>query len=359
MLVFAHAAWVAFRLISGLASYLPQYDGDFTVFWTAPRIALAKVYDSHAITLAQVWATMNPTKPRPWVYPPTTLLLFKPLSLLPYGVAFGVWAAAGVSAYAYSAWRIAGRLWPLAFISPAVALTLWTGQLALLAGAGLTLAMIWLPRRPILAGLLIGLVAAMKPQVMVLAPLGLIVGGHWRALLVSVLAGAATGGLALLCYGVQPWFDWLHALRDFDATITGRQWVLGMSVTPRAFAAVAGVNDWRATALVLGAGLIALALVVATFSRSRDPVDRALALGLGFLLLAPYALFYELTIVTPAAIALLGRRSVARWLASFAIVSVSGAVLAVLFAALMVALPGKTRADPHAPEPEPSPAAGA
>lgn len=105
---------------------------------------------------------------------------------------------------------------------------------------------------------------------MLLAPLGLVVGRHWLALLAAILTGAA---------------------------------------------------------------------VVAAFARSRDPVDRALALGLGFLLVTPTPCSTSWRSFTPAAVALLRRRSIVRWLGSFGILSVVGQSFAVLFAALMVALP--------------------
>src|SRR5437763_687352 len=71
--------------------------------------------------------------------------------------------------------------------------------------------LIFLERRPLLAGCFLGLLS-FKPHLGILIPLVLLLGGHWR---VVVAAAATTGLLALasfLALGSSAWDAFVHAL---------------------------------------------------------------------------------------------------------------------------------------------------
>jgi len=68
-----------------------------------------------------------------------------------------------------------------------------------------------LPRRPVLAGALLGALTY-KPQLWLMVPVALIAGRHWKA-----LAGAAASALLLAAasaaiFGIAPWQQWLAVM---------------------------------------------------------------------------------------------------------------------------------------------------
>src|SRR5204863_3126413 len=122
-------------------------------------------------------------------YPPTFLLAVTPLGLLPYPAALAAFVPGTAALWAALVRRILPdrRAWIVAAAAPAGLITLLDGQNALLTGALAGFALLWLDRRPILAGVLIGLLA-IKPHLAVLFPLALLAEARWR----TIAAAAAT-----------------------------------------------------------------------------------------------------------------------------------------------------------------------
>ena len=318
-------------------AYLP----DYTVFWTAARMAAASpelLYDVQAVTRAQSWLTDPELGARPWAYPPSALLLFGPFALLPVWWSLLAWNLVSLAAFVAVASRFVRR-WGLllVLVSPPVVWCLLAGQTALMAGTAILGALLLLPTRPIVAGILLGLIAAVKPQLLLLAPVALAVGGHWRALAAAGVAGVLTGAASMLLLGWQPWLAWVRALGEFQAIIdAGRLHWLGL--TPYSLAHVLGLARPLKLGFQLAGAALGLALVVHAF-RMPDVRLRAAALIGGSLLGSSYAMPYELAMLAPVAAALL--LSGPRWglAATLALVGAVGLLplLALLAAALMVA----------------------
>jgi alpha-1,2-mannosyltransferase len=100
-----------------------------------------------------------------WHYPPLFLTVAAVLTLLPYGWALFAWMALTLPAYAMAIRAILPRAETalIALASPAVFINLGHGQNGFLTAALLGGGLLLLDRRPLLAGLLIGLMAY-KPQ---------------------------------------------------------------------------------------------------------------------------------------------------------------------------------------------------
>jgi glycosyl transferase family 87 len=172
---------------------------DFMAFWSAARLALsgqpASVFDGAAISAVQHAAV--PASPEiwfPWHYPPTYLLAVLPLGLVPYPVALIAFVAGtGLLWGAFVRRALPDpRSWIVAAAAPAGLINLLDGQNAFLTAGLAGFAVLWLDRRPRLAGVLIGLLA-IKPHLAVLAPVALVAGGYWR----SISAAAITAILFL------------------------------------------------------------------------------------------------------------------------------------------------------------------
>lgn len=270
---------------------------DFTMLWIGGRFALQSpslVYDVEAVTAAQQWIRDVSFAPLPFVYPPTALLLLAPFGALPFWPAYILWTAAGAFVFWTAARRLV-RSWaaPLSFLSPHVVIVLLLGQTTLFVGAAVLWSIALLRSRPVLAGALMGVAAAIKPQSAFLAPIAFVAGRNWIA-----LAAAACSWLLLatasLVFGPALWFDWINALAAFPDMVA--QWKLDrLGGTPSMMARFFGIDP----APFFVAGLAAGIAIVWIGSRSDDASTRALTFVSGTLLASPYAMAYELAMIAP------------------------------------------------------------
>jgi hypothetical protein len=161
-------------------------------------------------------------------------------------------------------------------------------------------ALVVLNERPILAGILFGLLAY-KPQFGLLIPLVLVAGGYWRAfaaaaVTVALLALAVTGA-----FGVDVWTAFL-ASTHFTRTVVLEQGDTGWHKIQSVFSIVRmwGGGVPLAYALQTAATLfVAAALIWLWRSRAAFPL-KAAALAVGTILATPYSLDYDLMLLAPA-----------------------------------------------------------
>ena len=290
---------------------------DFTVFWAAGVLALRdanQVYDIAAITAAQAWAVDPVHGPRPFPYPPTALLLFVPFALIPFWIAYVAWL--GLSALAFwSAVRRIARGWavPFSLTAPHVVLVLILGQTTLVVGSLVIWGVTLIRERPIWAGCMLGAAAAIKPQAVLLAPVALVAGAHWKSVGGAVLTAITLGCISLV-FGPAAWTYWLSALRSFpEALEVHRIFVFG--ATP----AMAGKTLGLAPNLILLLQITGFAAgVCATWCafKTDDVLLRLTGLIGGGLLASPYAMRYDLASLVPVFATCLLHRQVTSWLIS-------------------------------------------
>src|SRR5262249_15252789 len=110
------------------------------------------------------------------------------------------------------------RLWVLLAVAfPAVFVNLGHGQNGLLTAALLGGALALLEARPILAGLLFGLLAY-KPQFGLMIPLALVAGGYWRTIAAAAVTGALVVVATLASFGPETWHAFF-ASTGFSRTV--------------------------------------------------------------------------------------------------------------------------------------------
>lgn len=302
------AGWLEFIVVRNTVGHWPVYMTDFTVFYTAARVPLEVVYDTARITAAQAWSGVDGTAPRPFPYPPTFLFLLWPFGRLQVLPALAAWTGLGLTAYCVAGWRLIGRVWPLMLLSPTVLVGAITGQVTFLMGAALMAGVIWLPKRALLAGVVFGLAATIKPQVMVFVPFALIFAREWRALGAAVVAGTLVGLISLAVHQGL-WLEWIAAVRGFNDLIMHEAWPAKISATPVGFIKSLGVENRYILGAVSVVSIVAALAIVYRAFREDDPLQRYAALAIGYLLVAPYALWYELALLQPVAVvAMLDRR---------------------------------------------------
>jgi len=153
-----------------------------------------------------------------------------------------------------------------------------------------------------------GVAATIKPQVVVLVPFALAFAGQWRALSAAVATGGLVGAISLAVHQ-GAWLEWIGSLVGFNEIVANEAWARSMSTTPTGFLLKHGVENVAVVGVVqVASAVFALALTYRAFRRD-NMVERYGALAIGYLLISPYAPWYELALLQPVAIvALMDKR---------------------------------------------------
>lgn len=283
---------------------------DFAGLWAGGRAAITDVgrlYDFHYVSQLQNWP-LGFGRLRPFVYPPSTLPLLVPFGLLPWPLGYGIWTGLTGAFYAWAGWRAGAPRWFV--LIPFVAFAAFCGQATfLLGGLVLTALMMLDERREIAAGVLFGLAAAIKPQLLILLPVALVADQRWRTVASTALTGLALGVLSAAIWGLTPWLQWFAALKRFEYLVSHSKGLVDNAITP--YAALLHFHQPAAFAYLLAPA--ALAWVWFTFRRGEDRWDRLIALFSGAFLISPYAMNYEIALFAPATAAYLARRRDRVW----------------------------------------------
>jgi MFS family permease len=253
-----------------------------------------------------------------WHYPPFFLAVAALLAHLPYAAALLVWLVATGLAYGATVRAIMARaplasadIWLATLAFPAVFVNVGHGQngflTAALLGSGLNL----LERRPVVAGILIGLMAY-KPQFGVLIPVALLAAGRWSTIVAAGATVAALGVATVALMGAEIWPAFAASTR-FTQQVVLEEGALGWEKAQSIFAAARlwGFGLPVAYGLQLAVAL-ALAATLAWLWRSAADFDlKAAALACACLLATPYVLDYDL-VVLAVAIAFVVRHGLSR-----------------------------------------------
>lgn len=251
----------------------------------------------------------------PWYYPPTFMLVVRPLSLVPYPVALALWLLASVIPFLVVIYRIAPHpLAPFAaLLFPATADVLFSGQNGCLSAALIGGGLLLLERRPVVAGLLIGLLSY-KPHLGLIIPFALAAGGHWRAFLAAALTTLAFAGASLAAFGPDTWLAFVSTLSDARSTVEFGEspWFKMVSVFPAARLLGFGVSvAWIAQGVI---AVAAAGAVVWLWRRPAAPELRASALIFAIPLVTPYAQFYDLALLALPIAWIIWRARASGWL---------------------------------------------
>lgn len=183
---------------------------DFTNLWAGGRMALdghvAFLFDMDAYraALRQMFSPDLPNQE--WSYPPSILIFGAPLALLPIFSAYLVWTLGTVLCLwlAVRPLQLGKAAEAAIILCPAVLINAAFGQNGALTTALLIGGLAVAPKRPILAGLLFGLLTV-KPHLGILVPFCLLASGNWRAIVAATLSSAALVILTGLLLGSDVW----------------------------------------------------------------------------------------------------------------------------------------------------------
>jgi len=304
--VYSVAYWVA-----TLTSGAPHLFGDAFGLWSWARFLdthpASEIYDPAALHTAQV--ALGFDRDFSFAYPPTFLLVLRPMGLLPCAVAIAAMIAVTGALYL---WATVGREWRsslllAAIVAPTTTMTIVAGQCGFLTAALLIGGFRLVDRRPILAGVLFGLLSY-KPQFGLLVPVALLAARLWS----SIAAGAITVVALVIAtsalFGATVWPSWIATLpaysHHFAAESSGvlhlmptvLATLLQFGVSP----AIAGPMQWSAT---IAAGVI----VWISFRFGQHELAVAGLVAASFLA-TPYAFVYDMPTVTTAVLWVIAER---------------------------------------------------
>ncbi len=275
---------------------------DFVSFWSASTLALEgeaeASYQPERILEAGRLAIPDLDTQFIWSYPPTFHLVVLPLALVPFIWSYLLWFLVWLVPFVAVIRRLAPapETLMLALAFPGTLLNLAQGQNGLMVAALFGAAMLLLGRRPVLAGILIGLLSC-KPQFGLLIPIALIFGRHWTAFAAATLTTLAFAAVSLFAFGAQDWLAFFANLEFATAVLEDGR--LPWAKMPSLFATLRLLGapvDWAyaaQAAMALGA-----AVTVALVWWRPVPLPLAAAvLTSGSLLVSPHLNDHDLALL--------------------------------------------------------------
>jgi hypothetical protein len=282
---------------------------DFTTFWAGGMQALhgdaAALYDpaeflktQTALLGAQSFLYPN------WPYPPTFFLIMAPFALLPYFWAFISWNFITLSSCISVVYLIVRRSPAITLVlaSPFTAWNILFGQNGFLTATLFGASLLFLERRPVIAGVLIGCLTY-KPQFGFLLPVALVAAKQWRALGSAVASTFFLVGASIVALGAPAWEAFPRGIfqqfgvvlqaggvPDSEANWGNLQTVYGLIRYLHGGAAL----GW------IGQGVTALCAAIVVWLVWRSPVRYALKAALlsaAALLASPHAFAYDLAAI--------------------------------------------------------------
>lgn len=284
---------------------------DFNNLWTASQLVeagrTADIFDREKFAAAQR-ERMGPDFPLHfWSYPPHTLFLTEGLSRLPYLGAFVVWSLCGLVLFLYAAYKFwPAKLFPLLLLlAPSSFVNFFLGQNGFITAALSLAGFALLPRRPIVAGIMFGLLT-FKPHLGIMIPIALIALRQWPAILAAALTCGLFIGASVLVYGADAWWQFFQSALPFQTRFMTEgkgpfQW---MMVSWFMAGRMAGLS--AAVSLAIQ-GVIAVAAAVMVYRVFRAQGAWRLQVSLLFvatLVASPQGFNYDMGLISVAAICL-------------------------------------------------------
>jgi arabinofuranan 3-O-arabinosyltransferase len=289
---------------------LPIYT-DFGAWWAAGMQALhgnpAALYDPDEFAKIQS-ALFGPGEafyPNWPSYPPTFFLVLAPLALLPYRGAFITWDVVtllGCVAIVYLIIRRRAAI-ALTLAAPFSAWNFLAAQNGFLTASLLGASLLFLERRPVLAGVFIGCLTY-KPQYGILFPVALVASRQWRAIASAAATAVLLAAASVALFGAEVWAAFPHGFAVQGELSLAADPDSNWGYLQTAYGLIRSLHGPARLAWLLQ-GLVTLggAVIVWMVWRSRVCYELKTAiLSAAALLATPYAFAYDMAaIVIPAA----------------------------------------------------------
>jgi hypothetical protein len=314
---------LAYLLFWPTANGLDQYGfpvfRDFINFWAGGRLALTgrvtEIYnlDAYEAAVQAFFAPMQ--RFMNFSYPPHILPLLLPLGALPHLLAAVLWVCVGLFAFV-----VAALGWPVPADRRALIIALVLSPVAILNAvlghAGSLLALVFvagfrlLPRRPVGAGMLFGLLTV-KPHLGILIPIALLLRRAWLTIVAASITALALVAISLLLYGLEPWQAFFANTLVYQKRVVMEMVGLytTMMYSPYALFWHLGFGAGPAMALHIVIALPVAVAALAAFHRVKDESLAIAIMAFAAVIVPPYSLCYDLAIPAAALASWLARRA--------------------------------------------------
>lgn len=274
---------------------------DFASFYAAGKLAAAGTpelaYDQAAHLAAEREATYAHIDYLYFYYPPVFLLICVLLAHLSYLPAFYLFQFATLVPY-----LLVGRAtlrergwagWLLLLTPPAAYWTFGLGQNAFLTAALFGAGLLLVDRRPVVAGILLGLICY-KPHFGLLIPIALAAGGHWRAFAGAAASVLAVVALSMGVFGYETWHTYVLLAMGAQGSYEDGVIELAAFITPFGGARLMGIPVAVSYAIQGFATLVAAVAVGYVWRRKLSLPIRAATLASATLVAIQVALLYDM-----------------------------------------------------------------
>jgi len=286
-----------------------QIGRDFINTWAGPQLAfgghLALLFDFPGYRAAISGLFGEPLMPHAWSYPLFCLLLFWPIAQLPYFAALALWTFGLFAVFAaMTLSQIERATRPLALIllalAPATLINAVGGQNGFLSACLLIGGILLLDRRPVLAGILFGLLTY-KPHLGLAVPFVLLALAAWRTIAAATATAALLVAASVAIFGLDAWRAYFEVTGPLQVRLLASLSDFGTYMVTSVMVSVArtfAVTLQTGFAVQLMVAIPVIALAVWAIRQTADPAKRAFVLVAATLLATPYAMVYDFAALT-------------------------------------------------------------
>ncbi len=284
---------------------------DFVGFYSASRLVLEGrpdlAYDVGAHWAAQKTLFGPKLGYTAFFYPPPALMICAPLALAPYFWSLVAWLAGTGYAFYRVLRGYLPSLDPAAFVAfPALFVNIAHGQNGFFSAALIGGGLLAMEAKPVLAGLLFGLMA-FKPHLALVIPFALVFARRWTTLAVAGVTAAGFCALSLIVFGAPAWAGFFADSSFARSSLENN--LVGDEKMQSVFAAARLLH--QSIAFAWGAQIATAICVVAALwvlqQRALRSVGEAPAVVCAGLLASPFLLDYDLTLMAIPLVWLLGQ----------------------------------------------------
>jgi hypothetical protein len=301
----------------GMAHSMPQNEpsafGDFFGAWAFAKFVMAmapeQIYDPAILGAFHAQMGAAPDIVPRCFYPPIFVLLLWPLGLLPIAQAYVIWVAGTLASYliAVGAYCRKSLLVLGALVAPTTLVTALTGQNGFLSAALLLGGWRLVSAHPLSAGVLFGLLTY-KPQLGILVPIALASAGCWRAMASAIVTTLLLVVASSAAFGVAMWPAWLASIPENWQLLAEPVVKLNVIMpTVTANLLILGIPPGVGRIIQVAVAIVVAIIIWRLFRRGPAPLAVA-ALLAGTFLTTPYALVYDLPVLTAAVLLFIGER---------------------------------------------------
>ena len=306
-LIIAQAVYLVASYAQGTWLVAPDGGGlqsDFVNVWAAGHLALqgtpAAAYDWPIHKAAEVVAVGHPFDGYfGWHYPPMFLFVAAALALTSYAPAYVIWTFGTFPAYLAAVRGILGDRtgYLLAGAFPGILSNFIVGQNGFLTAGLIGGALLTVVEAPILAGVLIGLLAY-KPHLGLLFPIVLATSGHWRVFAAASVTALLIALASWAAFGTETWQAFFASIGHTSQAFLSDGWA-DWSKLQTAFGLTRALGGTEPLAWIVQIIVALMAAVAVTLLwRSRTAYEiKAAALGAGTMLATPYLYTYDLVVL--------------------------------------------------------------